>query len=70
MTGASEKQANKYLGKAKWNLQNALNLYYDDGGEPEYTEVQETMEVENLFKKYGSMKFMLFRGKGKQADFR
>lgn len=36
MTGASEKQANNYLTKNKWNLQNALNMYYDDGCEPEF----------------------------------
>jgi hypothetical protein len=35
MTGASEKQADAFLKKTNWNIQNAINLFFDEGTIPE-----------------------------------
>lgn len=42
-TEASEKQAINYLTNAKWNIQNAINKFFDDGAVPE----RETVKSNN-----------------------
>ena len=35
-TQASQKQSTEYLTRSKWNLQNAINLFFDEGAMPEH----------------------------------
>ena len=55
LTGASDKQAERYLSKAKGNMQNAINLYFDDGGVAEVVDVGVLPEIQNLFAKLSGM---------------
>ena len=40
MTSASESQAEKFLKRTKWNFQEAINLFFDEGTVAEKKEVK------------------------------
>lgn len=48
-TGASEKQAITFLNRAKWNIQNAINIFFDEGTQPEKETLKGTVKIEQLF---------------------
>ena len=52
MTEASKKQATNYLARNKWNLQSAVNAFYDDGAVPEREEVQSNPQLDQMFIQY------------------
>jgi hypothetical protein len=45
-TEASEKQALGYLNNMKWNIQNSINKFFDDGAMPEREEVKSSPKLE------------------------
>lgn len=54
MTSVSKKEAKKYLSENKWNFQNALNMFYDHGSQPSFTEIDQNPDVENFFHQFSS----------------
>lgn len=48
-TEASEKQSITYLNNAKWNIQNAINKFFDDGAMPEREVVKSNSKLDDLY---------------------
>ena len=57
MTEGSKKQAEGYLARHKWNIQTAVNAFYDDGAIPEREEVRSNANLDKLFEHLSSKKY-------------
>jgi hypothetical protein len=42
------------LQKAKWNLQNAVNIFFDEGAVPEKPDIKSTTKIDALFNELSS----------------
>ena len=57
MTEGSQKQAKAYLTRSKWNIQAAINAFFDDGAVPEREEVRSNAQLDQLFEQLSSTPF-------------
>lgn len=66
-TEASEKQAINYLNNAKWNIQNAINKFFDDGAMPEREVVKSNSKLDDLYVSMSSTSFFNYRCFSKES---
>ena len=69
-TEASEKQAITYLNNAKWNIQNAINKFFDDGAMPEREVVKSNSKLDELYASLSSIPFYIADPSAKNANVR